>query len=74
MNLFRLEEHAKNWVGYREEAAGGLFPLDGRVEMFSASLFRERLKGHYVSHHGEYDGAYRNIMQKVTGNHPFWQV
>ena len=74
MNLFRSEEHAKNWVGYREEAAGGLLPLDGVMEVFSASLFRERLNGQYVSHLGEYFGAFRSMIQKVTGNHPFWKV
>ena len=74
MNLFRSEEHAKKWVGYREEAAGGLLPVDGMMEVFSASLFRERLNGQYVSHRGEYVADFRSAIQKATDNHPFWQV
>ncbi len=49
MNLFRSEEHARNWVGYNPAFAETLQPLSHWVERFSSENFRARLRSDYVS-------------------------
>ena len=49
MNLFRSEEHARNWAGFNPEYVGTLQPLAEWAERCSAPLFRERRRPDYVS-------------------------
>jgi len=49
MNLFRSEEHARNWVGFNPEFAETLQPLSYWVDRFSTEIFRLRLRADYVS-------------------------
>ncbi len=49
MNLFRSEEHARNWVGWDPAYAEMLQPLAYWLERFSADRFRERLRPDYIS-------------------------
>ncbi len=49
MNLFRSEEHARNWVGFNPEYADTLQPLSYWLERFSAERFRARLRPDYVT-------------------------
>jgi len=49
MNLFRSEEHARNWVGFNPEFAETLQPLSYWVDRFSTEIFRLRLRPEYVS-------------------------
>jgi len=73
MNLFRSEEHAKRWSGYREEASAGLRPLEDILAIFSGRLFRERLSGHYVSDLKSLGQEQAKLMKKLTNDDPFWQ-
>ena len=72
MNLFRSEEHVKNWWGYRKEAASGMLPLAGMMEIFSAPLFRERLAPDYLMRVGELAADFIVHARRVTQNNPFW--
>jgi len=49
MNLFRSEEHARNWVGFNPEYAETLQPLSYWAERFSTENFRARTRSDYVS-------------------------
>jgi hypothetical protein len=49
MNLFRSEEHARNWVGFNPELAETLQPLSYWVERFSGERFRSRLRSDFIS-------------------------
>jgi len=74
MNLFRSEEHARNWHGFAPEAEGGLLSLSSMMTLFSADQFRERLNGHYVSSRASYRPQFMELIRQVTHDHPFWKV
>ena len=74
MNLFRSEEHVRNLSGFRQEALGGMLPLADMMGVFSASLFRERFNGHYVSHMADYRVDFMDKIRTITGDNPFWRV
>ncbi|HKI99973.1 MAG TPA: hypothetical protein VKB51_15970 [bacterium] len=73
MNLFRSEEHARNWQGYQEGAAAGLQPLSAIAAIWGADRYRERLNGHYVSSARDYLPQVAEITARVTGGNPFWK-
>lgn len=74
MNLFRSEEHARAWSGFTAEAEGGLLPLQGIWEIFSAPFFRERGNGRYISSMPELRGEFMATLARVSGGHPFWGI
>ena len=74
MNLFRSEEHARRWSGFRAEAAAGLLPLADVMDLASAPLFRERLNGRYVSSASTYRSAFLERVRAVTRGDPFWDA
>ena len=49
MNLFRSEEHARNWPGFDEDWSHTILPLSGWAEIFSSEMFRQRGRADYVS-------------------------
>jgi hypothetical protein len=73
MNLFRSEEHARNWVGFREEAAGGLLPLETLMAMHEGPRHREILNGHYISSFQDFTRDYIKRVNAVTDDNPFWR-
>jgi len=73
MNLFRSEEHAKRWSGYKAESAAGLRPLQDMMAIFSGRLFRERLNGHYISSLKELGLAQGELIKQLTNDDPFWR-
>ena len=70
MNLFRSEEHARNWTGFDDEV--GLLPLEGIQTIFSVSRYRERLNGEYISRVADYNEERAATWKAVTNDHPFW--
>ena len=72
MNLFRSEEHAKRWSGFRSEAAAGLLSLADAMDLASAPSFRERPNGHYVSSAATYRPAFLERLKTITRGDPFW--
>ncbi len=71
MNLFRSEEHARNWAGFGDE--GGLLPLEGLRTIWSIARYRERLNGEYITHLPEYMKERTEVQKAVTNDHPFWR-
>jgi len=49
MNLFRSEEHARNWDGFTEHMASSLKPVAEWADIFSNPFFRERGRPDYIS-------------------------
>lgn len=49
MNLFRSEEHARNWDGYTESMASSVMPVAEWADIFANPFFRERGRPDYIS-------------------------
>jgi hypothetical protein len=49
MNLFRSEEHARNWDGYTASMASSLRVVGDWADIFSNPFFRERGRPDYIS-------------------------
>ena len=74
MNLFRSEEHVRNWVQYDPESADGTMPLKDYATLFSGGMFRERLAPDYVLRLPQLAGDWVATLIKLgmTGN--FWRL
>jgi len=70
MNLFRSEEHARNWSGFKPDTEEGINPLSNVVGLFSGPFFTKRLDPDYASHMLEYLMELVGVL-KTLG--PFWQ-
>ncbi len=73
MNLFRSEEHARNWHGFAAEAEAGLRPLGKMMELFSGDLFRARAEDDYISRLPERGKQLALHAQQVMDGSPFWK-
>jgi len=71
MNLFRSEEHVRNWSGFKPDTEGGIVQLHDMVRLFSGSLFTKRLESDYVSHMREY---MKEMVVAMGEMGPFWQL
>ena len=72
MNLFRSEEHAKNWHGFKESSRGGLLPVEKLMEIFSTPLFRERPSPDYILRYPDLATETLAKIREITSNDPFW--
>jgi hypothetical protein len=72
MNLFRSEEHIRNWVRYDPAAEQGILPLENIVKVFSGKFFQKRLDSNYVSHVQEYFGEVLSVISEIAKMRPFW--
>ncbi len=50
MNLFRSEEHVRNWSGFKSGTEEGIVELSVLAKLFSVYIFTRRLDPDYVSH------------------------
>lgn len=71
MNLFRSEEHARNWTGYVPGTEQGIIPLQRIVKLFSGNFFRKRREPDYVSKSGQY---VQEFLSALAENGPFWST
>jgi hypothetical protein len=69
MNLFRSEEHVKNWSGFKAGTEEGINPLSNVVGLFSLKFFTKRLDADYVSRMGEYMAELTGVLKKMGS---FW--
>jgi len=49
MNLFRSEEHCRNWVAFNPDYEKTLKPLSFWADLFSNPIFRERGRKDYLT-------------------------
>lgn len=64
MNLFRSEEHARNWSEFEAVHADTILPVTGWSEIFATPMFRNRPRPDFVSWLASDDGvaARRQLM------------
>ncbi len=74
MNLFRSEEHVRNWSLYDSESADGTMPLADYATLFSAGLFRERLQPDYVMRLPQLMPEWVTTLVKLGKTGPFWRL
>jgi len=71
MNLFRSEEHIRNWSGFKADSEEGIIQLADMVSIFSGNLFTRRLDADYVSHMKEYR---LELIGALKDKGAFWQL
>jgi hypothetical protein len=72
MNLFRSEEHVKNWPLYDPISAESIMPLSDWALAFSGPLFKKRMEPDYLSRKGEYAPELFLTLQKLGKAGAFW--
>jgi hypothetical protein len=74
MNLFRSEEHVRNWSLYDPESADSIMPLADYVTLFSTGLFRERLQPDYLLRLSQFLPEWMATLAKLGKTGPFWSL
>jgi hypothetical protein len=74
MNLFRSEEHIRNWARFDAATEAGILPLTDVAHVFSGNLFRRRLDPDYVSRSQEYLGEFLAEIAELAKTRPFWRL
>jgi hypothetical protein len=72
MDLFRSEEHVKNWPHYDPVSAESIMPLSNWATVFGGPLFRKRLEPDYLSHVKEYGAEMLATLHKFGKTGAFW--
>jgi hypothetical protein len=73
MNLFRSEEHIRNWAKFDPGTEEGILPLQDVVTLFSGNFLRKRLDPDYVSRNKEYLGEFLGEIAVLAKTRPFWR-
>jgi hypothetical protein len=73
MNLFRSEEHVRNWAPFVPGTDEGIVPLPDMLKLFSGPYFRRRMDTDYVSHMREYAREMIDTMKEIGRTGPFWR-
>ncbi len=69
MNLFRSEEHARNWAGFG--AAAGLLDVADMMRIFNTRPYTERAKGGYITRRKQYYAERVEPIRSITRHDPF---
>ena len=72
MNLFRSEEHIRNWARYDPATEQGILPLQNVVNVFSGKFMQKRLDMNYASHALEYFDEVVSVISEIAKTRPFW--
>lgn len=72
MNLFRSEEHIRNWTRFDPATAEGIIQLPDLVKLFSGDFFQKRLSLEYVSRNRDYLGSFVAAIMEIANTRPFW--
>jgi hypothetical protein len=73
MNLFRSEEHVRNWSGFKSGTEGGILTLPEVSHLFSGDTFTRRADPDYVSH-GGYVEPFIKALTELAKTRPFWSL
>jgi hypothetical protein len=73
MNLFRSEEHARNWSSFDAASEDAIMPVADWAQVFAGPLFRKRLDPDYLSNMREYAVEFRQAFAALGKTGPFWQ-
>ena len=72
MNLFRSEEHVRNWSLYDPISEESIMPLADWAQVFSGPLVRTRLEPDCLSRVEEYMGDLLGRLGKLGKQGSFW--
>jgi len=72
MNIFRSEEHTRNWAQFNSAGEEGIITLSDLVKLFSCELFRRRMEQDYLSRRQDYVGEFWAILEEMGKTRPFW--
>ena len=72
MNLFRSEEHVKNWSLYDSASVESIMPLSDWALVFSGPLMRNRLESDYLTRVQEYAAELFSSLKRLGKSGPFW--
>jgi len=70
MNLFRSEEHVRNWSSFKAGTEEGINKVSDVAGLFSGNFFTRRSDADYVSHMQEY---LMELIGALKGMGSFWQ-
>ena len=73
MNLFRSEEHVRNWKSFVQGTDEGILSLEQLRKLFSGPFFRRRMDEGYLSHIHEYAREMVQGMKEIGKTGPFWK-
>ena len=73
MNLFRSEEHVRNWIHFNPESSQGIMALADLVQMYSVESMKHMLDGDYLSRWQPRRAGEREELLKRLGKGPFWR-
>ncbi len=73
MNLFRSEEHVRNWPQFAPSSGEGILDLQDLVRLFSVDHVRRRLDPDYLSN-GMYVQSFVQEVVKLAEARPFWSL
>jgi hypothetical protein len=68
MNLFRSEEHARDWEAFDESMEAALKPVAEWADIFANEFFRQRGRSDYLSWMGSDEG--RVAIQELRSRLP----
>ena len=74
MNLFRSEEHVRNWSGFKPGTEEGIIEMSTLRKLFSSNFFTRRLDPDYVSHIKEYRAGVGTTLAEIGKTGPFWSL
>ncbi|MDA8308695.1 MAG: hypothetical protein M0Z81_17980 [Deltaproteobacteria bacterium] len=73
MNLFRSEEHVKNWPVYDPVSAESIMALADWALVFSGPLMKRRLDPDYLARVKEYGDELFLSLKRLGKAGPFWR-
>ena len=73
MNIFRSEDHARDWSYFEPASKDAIMPVADWAQVFGGPLFRRRLEADYLSNMREYAIAFREALAGLGKTGPFWQ-
>ena len=71
MNLFRSEEHVRNWSGFKADTEEGIVPLLDVAGLFAGDFFTKRLEPDYASRIQDY---LTDLIGTLNSLGSFWQM
>ena len=74
MNLFRSEEHVRNWSGFKSGTEEGIVEMSALLKLLSGNFFTKRLDPDYVSHIKEYRAGWVATLVEIGKTGPFWSL
>ena len=75
MNLFRSEEHMRNWAQFNPDSADGSLSLNDEMTWANVEATKHRLDGDFISLWADKERSQRaEVAQRLGKTGPFWTL